>query len=150
MIKFSRSRFYENHINELMKYTSGDISVLHITSKASKAVRSLSGVDKIIIDPELNISLEELSTLDKLYDLVIVTDIFEVSTDIYHFICSIKKVLNYEGKILLTSINPKWNSIFNIVELFNLKQKSYINSYIHPKKISNIFNSLGFENIQIE
>ena len=148
MIKFSRSRFYENHINELMKYTSGDISVLHITSKASKAVRSLSGVDKIIIDPELNISLEELSTLDKLYDLVIVTDIFEVSTDIYHFISSIKKVLNYEGKILLTSINPKWNSIFNIVELFNLKQKSYINSYIHPKKISNIFNSLGFENIQ--
>ena len=95
MIKFSRSRFYENHINELMKYTSENISTLHITSKASEAVRSLSGVDKIIIDPELNVSLEELSTLEKLYDLVIVTDIFEVSTDIYHFISSIKKVLNY-------------------------------------------------------
>ena len=58
----------------------------------------------------------ELLELEKdKYDLIIVTDIFEVSSDIYNFVKFFKNSLTKEGKVLLTSINPKWNFILNFL-----------------------------------
>ena len=82
------------------------------------------------------------------YDLIVVTDIFEVFTDVYQFVKFFKNFLKKEGKILLTSINPRWNILFKVFETIGLKRKSQINSYINPRKISNIFFSLNFEKIR--
>ena len=71
-----------------------------------------------------------------------------MSSDIYKFVKFFKNILEKEGKILLTSINPKWNILFKIFETIGIKRKSQINSYIKPNKISNIFYSLNFEKIK--
>jgi hypothetical protein len=148
MIKFSRKKFYQNHLNELKKYISKDLSILHITSKFNEELNYIDGLDKLILDPQNKSNIENIDISATNYDLVIITDLFEVSSDIYSFIKNIEKKIKSDGKILVSSVNPKWNSIFKITEFFNLKKRSYVNSYIHPEKISNIFNSLGFENIQ--
>ena len=148
MIKFSRKKFYQNHLNELKKYTSEELSILHITSKFNEELNNIDGVDKIILDPQNESNIKNIDSSETNYDLVIITDIFEVSSDIYDFIKNIEKKIKYDGKILVSSVNPKWNNIFRIAEFLNLKKRSYVNSYIHHDKISNIFNSLGFENIQ--
>ena len=47
--------------------------------------------------------------------------------------------------MLITSINPKWNNILRLFEIFRFKNKTKRRSYINPKKINNIARSAGLE-----
>ena len=67
--------------------------------------------DTLYIDSTKDLEAQVLELKDKKYDLIVVTDIFEVFTDVYQFVKFFKNFLKKEGKILLTSINPKWNSM---------------------------------------
>ena len=67
-------------------------------------------------------NLKEITETNEVYDIVIVTDLFELSDDIYNFLIEINKILSNEGKILITSINPKWNMLISFFEVFKLKQ----------------------------
>lgn len=145
MIKLSRKNFYKNHFDEINKYVDSKKSVLHISSELNKEIYKNENFEKFFINPNEVINYNNFDFKTKKYDLIIVTDIFEVSSDIYSFVKILKESLKIDGKILLTSINPKWNKILKIFETINLKRDSYINSYIKPKNVSNIFNSLGFE-----
>jgi len=149
MIKLSRKRFYEFHTKELSKYIPGNGRVLHLTSDLSYYLEDSFNVESVILEKNnLEKNYKNLQQFKNKFDLIIISDIFEVSNDIYGFVRSLKNFLNLNGKILLTSINPKWNIVLKIFESLGLKKNSYINSYIHPKKISSIFTSLGFENIR--
>lgn len=149
MIKLSRKRFYEFHTKELSKYLPLNGNVLHLTSNPSDYMENETNLKTIVLEKNnLDKNYKNLQDLDYKFDLIIITDIFEVSNDIYGFVSNLKNFLNLNGKILLTSINPKWNIILRIFEILGLKKNSYINSYIQPKKISSIFVSLGFENIR--
>ena len=147
-MKLSRKQFYKNHMNEISKYLSEDNSVLHISSNLSEVFELEDKIDTLTIDPKTKLELELLKLEKDKYDLIIVTDIFEVSSDIYSFVKFFKNSLTKEGKVLLTSINPKWNFILKFFELLKLKRNSNINAYIKPSKISNIFNSLSFEKLK--
>lgn len=147
MLKLSRKNFYKNHFNEIKKYILPTNSMLHITTNASENELNYKEHDTLYIDSTYNLELQEFNINNKKYDLIVVTDIFEVSSDIYEFVKLFKKLLKQEGKVLLTSINPKWNLLFKVFESFGIKRKSHINSYIEPSKISNIFYSLNFEKI---
>ena len=57
----------------------------------------------------------------------------------------IKKILIPNGKLLVNSVNPKWNVILKLFEKLQLKTHTKDRAYIHPKKISNIAKSDGFE-----
>jgi len=147
-MKLSRKQFYKNHIKEISKYLSEDNSVLHISSSSSDVFELEESIDTLIIDPKNKLEIELLKLKKDKYDLIVVTDIFEVSLDIYNFVKFFKNTLTKEGKVLLTSINPKWNFILKFFELLKLKRNSNINAYIKPSKISNIFNSLNFEKLK--
>ena len=148
MIKLSREQFYKNHHNEIEKYIQPFNSVLHITSNLSEnKYNQGQKYDTLYIDSTKDLKFEEFSDTDKKYDFIVVTDIFEVSSDIYEFVKFFKNILEDEGKVLLTSINPKWNILFSFFEKIGIKRKSQINSYIKPSKISNIFYSLNFEKL---
>ena len=147
-MKLSRKIFYNNHESELSNYLIPGQNALLVTTNFSENKNLLSGLDKCIIDVSNKESFENLQFDNKSFDLIIVSDIFEISDDIYNFLSNLKKILNPNGKILLTSINPKWNFILKFAELIKLKRSTKINSYIHPKKISNIFFSQGFEVIK--
>ena len=147
MIKLSRKEFYKNHFSEIEKYILPTNSILHITSNASENELNHKKYDTIYVDSTKDLETQEFNLDTKKYDFIVVPDIFEVSSDIYEFVKLFKKFLKQEGKVLLTSINPKWNLLFRVFESIGIKRKSQINSYIKPSKISNIFYSLNFEKI---
>ncbi len=148
MLKLSREQFYKNHFSEINKYIQPYNSVLHITSNLSENKHNQGNYDTFYIDSTENLEDQIKNRDKKKYDFIVVTDIFEVSSDIYQFVKLFKNLLVDEGKILLTSINPKWNILFKTLESVGLKRKSQINSYIKPSKISNIFYSLNFEKLK--
>ena len=86
------------------------------------------------------VSIEEDELLDTLkrentkYDLIIITDLFELTDDIYNTLKRVQEILNEDGKLLITSVNPKWNSILRFFEYFKLKTVTSKRAYIHPKK----------------
>jgi len=147
MIKLSRKEFYKNHFSEIEKYILPTNSTLHITSSASENELNHKKYDTIYVDSTKDLETQEFNLENKKYDFIVITDIFEVSSDIYEFVKLFKKFLKQEGKVLLTSINPKWNLLFRVFESIGIKRTSQINSYIKPSKISNIFYSLNFEKI---
>ena len=110
-----------------------------ITSNLSENKHKQGDYDVLYIDSTKDLDFSSFNQTDKKYEFIIVTDIFEVSSDIYRFVKFFKNILEKEGKILLTSINPKWNMLFKLFEIIGIKRKSQINSYIKPSKISNIF-----------
>jgi hypothetical protein len=148
MLKLSRKQFYNNHFSEIDKYTQPNSYVLHITSALGEEKFNHTNYDTLYIDSSKDLETQVLDLNEEKYDLIVVTDIFEVFTDVYQFVKFFKNFLKKEGKILLTSINPRWNILFKVFETIGLKRKSQINSYINPRKISNIFFSLNFEKIR--
>ncbi len=148
MIKLSREQFYKNHFSEIDKYIQPYNSVLHITSNLSENKYFQGNYDTLYVDSSEDLESQVLNQNKKKYDFIVITDIFEVSSDIYQFVKLFKNFLEDEGKILLTSINPKWNILFKAFESIGIKRKSQINSYIKPSKISNIFYSLNFEKLK--
>ena len=89
-----------------------------------------------------------IEELENNYDLIVITDLFELTDDIYNFFKIIKTKLSNDGKLLITSVNPKWNKLIRFFEISGLKEDSKRRAYIHPLKINNIGRSLGFEIVQ--
>ena len=54
-------------------------------------------------------------------------------------------ILKENGKIIINSINPKWNLFLTIFEYLKFKQNSQARSYIHHKKVYSIAESSGFK-----
>ena len=116
MLKLSRKQFYKNHFSEIDKYTHLKGSVLHITSALGEEKFNQNNYDTLYVDSTKDLETQVLDLGNQKYDLIVVTDIFEVLTDVYQFVKFFKNFLKKEGKILLTSINPKWNTFFKVFE----------------------------------
>ncbi len=147
-MKISKKTFYKNHNKELSKYFYDEIMALHIVAENSSTLIDTNGIEILTVNQKNNEDFKKIKNLEGNFDLIILTDIFEVSNDIYNLVSNLKKNLNSDGKLLLTSINPKWNLIFKLFEAIGIKRKSYINSYINPKNVSNILESAGYENLK--
>ena len=83
MLKLSREHFYKNHFSEINKYIMPNNSVLHITSNLSENIYNQGNYDTLYIDSTKDFEAQVLNQDNKKYDFIIVTDIFEVSSDIY-------------------------------------------------------------------
>ena len=148
-MKISSVIFNRNHLNELSRYINTHETSMHLISKKTKL-----GIDELNKHGNI-VSIEEDELLDTLkrentkYDLIIITDLFELTDDIYNTLKRVQEILNEDGKLLITSVNPKWNNILRFFEYFKLKTVTSKRAYIHPKKISNIARSSGFEVNQI-
>ena len=143
-MKINSETFYKNHINEISRYYSVNDSVLHVVNSESNIQVLDEFYDTLKIDISSQNNLMEFYD-DKKYDLVVITDLFELSDDIYLFLKNISKFINSNGKLLITSINPKWNNFIKVFEILKLKNTTKKRNYIHPKKINNIAKSTGFE-----
>lgn len=136
--------FYQRHLNEIIKITNNDIEILHLVNTNSNIIINQNNITSYHIDSSKELSTQ-IKNLDKKFDLIIVTDLIEVSQDLYIFFKGINALCKQDGKILISSINPKWNLILRIFELVGLKQYSKKRSYIHPNKIGGFGNSVGLE-----
>ena len=108
-MKINSETFYKNHINEISRYYSVNDSVLHVVNSESNIQVLDEFYDTLKIDISSKDNLMEFYN-DKKYDLVVITDLFELSDDIYLFLKDISKFINSNGKLLITAINPKWNN----------------------------------------
>ena len=57
----------------------------------------------------------------------------------------LNKKLTIKGKLLFTSLNPKWYWILYIFEYLQLKNINIRKSIVYPKKIKNLANSSNLE-----
>ncbi len=145
VLKINSKNFYLNHCNEIDRYLNSNIKSLHLVNKLSDIVENIN-VDKTLTVEFNNIdNVKNITNSNQYYDLIILTDLFEISDDIYNFLIEIKKLLTNEGKILITSINPKWNFVLKVFEKIRLKKYSENRNYINPIKINNIAKSAGLE-----
>ena len=143
----STNYFYESHLKEISKYISDDVNYLNIVNKSSNIPENLfENQLKLVHNQSINEALLSLQTKEK-FDVIILTDIFDLSSDIYNLLKTVKKYLKEDGLIILTSINPIWHSIINFIEKINLKNKSNFKSYIRPNKIKGILNATNFEEL---
>ena len=142
-LKLSNKTFYARHINEIEKFLIFEKS-LHIINYASLNKFKIQNSDYLTIDFEIE-SHEKIDTINKTFDTIVLTDIIEVSEDIYLLLSTLKKILNPGGKLVVTSINTKWITLNKIIEFFKIKDKSRRFSYIHNNKIKNIAIGAGYE-----
>ena len=140
-IKIPHKTFYLRHSSEVLRYINNEDS-LHIINIKSK--------DKIHGDTSEKIYLDfdnkeiDLNTSKK-YDVIVLTDIVEVHTDIFFLLSKLSQILNPTGKLIITSFNSKYKIIIKILELLRLKDANIKYSYIQNKKIRNITSGLGYD-----
>ena len=144
--KFSNITFYKRHNSELERYLEHKTS-LHIINIKSKDKITEKATKNLYIDSEKE-NYEELINIDQKFEVVILTDVFEVTDDVISLLKHITSKLIPGGKLLLSSINQKYFLIIKILEKLSFKDVNMNFSYINNKKIAGIVTSQGFEYIK--
>ena len=144
-MRISSKLYNDNHVNELVRYVNNSQDSIHLLSEKSTNIDGFKNLNKelhLINEDNLN---DFVSSLSKKYDLVIVTDLFEMTENIYEFFENVKLILKPDGKLLINSVNPKWNRILKFFEFIRLKVSSQGRSTINPRNLNNIAKSSGFD-----
>ena len=149
MIKLSSKNYYLRHEYEIERFIYKESSWIHIINEEN-SYTNFTNYKNNLLTLNLNEGIKsQFETLvGNKYDLIVITDIFEVTKDIYTLLESLDKLLSRDGKILINSINTKWNFLLLFFEFFKIKKISRPRSYIHLKKISSLAESSGFEIIR--
>lgn len=149
MFKLSSKHYYLRHENEIHRFLSKNSNWIHIINKENSFKNFTNSAENLfLIDLESNLSEQIFNIEDQKFDLIVITDIFEVTDDMYELLNSLNKLLTNNGKILINSINTKWNLLLLLFEFFKIKKISRPRSYIHLKKIYSVSESSGFEIIR--
>lgn len=143
MFKVSSREFYKRHKNEILKNFFPLNSNLVISNIDSNFKIEINDIDFLEID--IDCENDQLFNFEKKYDCIVLSDVAEVSQDLLGLLNKLKRNLNNDGSILISSINPFWDNILYIFEILNLKNKSKKRSYIHPNKLSAILEAINFE-----
>lgn len=144
--KFSNKTFYKRHNCELERYLENRTS-LHIINIKSKDKITDKATKNIYIDFEKE-KYEDLIKFEEKFEVVIFTDIFEVTDDIISLLKYVSIKLIPGGKLLISSINQKYFLITKMLEKLSFKDINMKFSYVNNKKIAGIVTSQGFEYIK--
>jgi len=143
MMKLSNKTFYNRHVLELERFVYEKKS-LHITNSKSKNKSNLNVSKTVFI--EIDGSLDELKNIKlEKFDRILITDLVENYKNLFNLLEVTEKMLTYDGKLILTSVNSKYLYLIKLIEFFKLKDSYSPSSYINPKKIDRITKGAGFE-----
>ncbi len=143
-LKIPNKTFYKRHSYEINKFLNQDGS-LHIINENSKSKFAYNDSDNLFVKIEKNVFDVNLENIDNKYRTIVISDVVENCDDIYLLFNQVKEILSDNGKLIVTSVNSKWNILISIFEKLNLKEPNETQSYIHTKKIRNIAEGAGFE-----
>ena len=143
----SKKYFYESHANELSKFTSDDLEYINIFNTESNVPTELFKNSMYIKSEKDFEKYFDENFINNKFDLIILSNIFELSSDIYKTLKVVKKYLKAEGLLILTSVNPMWYRIINLFRQVGVVNSSDFKSYIKPKKIENILKAANYEKI---
>src|SRR5210317_1287455 len=141
-MKIKSNYFYSQDFSEIDKYKNESLRSLHILNNSSKNIGKFN--NEIVVDNSINIfDLSKLLNPNK-YNQIFLIDIIENTENIFKLLNGLKNYLEPGGKLIISSINPKWYPLIKLTEAIKLKRPSNINSYIHKKKIEPTLSSAGF------
>lgn len=144
-LKLSPKTFYECHTNEINKYKNLDTKTLHVVYKNIE-YRGLGDNEEILnlsVDDDLSTTFNSLE--NNCYDLIVVTDIFDISYDVMGLILKLEKICNDNGQIIFSNLNSKWHPVFKLFELLRLKKPSPRRNRISPKKLISVAKGADLE-----
>lgn len=146
MIKLNSKTYFQRHENEIKRFINSNTNWIHILNQ-DNAFKDFTNFNQYLIKVDVERdTVEQLKNIqNEKFDLIVLTDIFEVTNDIYGFLRYLDTILKENGKIIINSINPKWNLFLTIFEFLRFKKNSQARSYIHHKKVYSIAESSGFK-----
>ncbi len=143
MFKLNNKEFYQRQEFEILRYTSNKNNILNIFSSEVESKLFNQDFENISIDVNQDAILQLSNYKLNNFDLIIVTDIFEISEDIYSILKFLKSKLSNDGKLLINTVNSRWDGIISFLELLHLKNENSNRSKISRKKFKHIFSSVG-------
>tara|TARA_B110000008_G_scaffold271145_1_gene302236 strand:+ start:1683 stop:3002 length:1320 start_codon:yes stop_codon:yes gene_type:complete len=146
-LKISSKEFYHRQEQEIKRFLNADKKSLHICMNPQSIgdIKGLYDLDTLLSNNEIDI-VNQIKKVEKnYYDFVVITDLFEISDDIYELLLTLKSKLTPTGKILVSTVNPKWSFIIRVFELLKLKNYIKKNSKTNSKKIISMARSCGLE-----
>lgn len=144
MYQISSKYFYKRHFSEIERFTNINNKNVHIISNSLKIIDSNQNLEYVHIDLSEDVC-EQISKIKNKYDLIIISDLFEFSDDIFKLLVESKQKLLPGGKILLSSFNNKWKFFMDLVEFLNLKNKNKNKSISDLKKLEKTAYSIGLQ-----
>ena len=112
MFKLTSTTYNTRHYNEIKRYIDSQENVLHVANEKTKFFFD-SKIETSYINS--NDDIEKVLNNEKTYNLIVVTDIFELTSDIYKFL----------------DVHPKWEGGINgLIQLITL---SHINQILKKR-----------------
>ena len=142
--KINSTEFYSRQNQEIKRFLNVEKKTLHICINQDNLFLDKEKLDVLALENQKDV-IQSIFKLEKKYDLIIITDLFEVSSDIYELLKTTRDKLNNNGKILISTINPKWRRILNFSEFINIKKQIRKSSNTKLKKIVSSARSSGLE-----
>tara|TARA_X000001036_G_scaffold98400_1_gene91261 strand:- start:1507 stop:2817 length:1311 start_codon:yes stop_codon:yes gene_type:complete len=142
--KINSTEFYSRQNQEIKRFLNVEKKTLHICINQDNLFLDKEKLDVLALENQKDV-IQSIFKLEKKYDLIIITDLFEVSSDIYELLKTTRDKLNNNGKILISTINPKWRSVLRFSEIINIKKQIRKSSNTKLKKIVSSARSSGLE-----
>ena len=142
--KINSTEFYNRQNQEIKRFLNVEKKTLHICINQDNLFLDKEKLDVLALENQKDV-IQSIFKLEKKYDLIIITDLFEVSSDIYELLKTTRDKLNNNGKILISTINPKWRRILRFSEIINIKKQIRKSSNTKLKKIVSSARSSGLE-----
>lgn len=142
--KINSTEFYSRQNQEIKRFLNVEKKTLHICINQDNLFLDKEKLDVLALENQKDV-IQSIFKLEKKYDLIIITDLFEISSDIYELLKTTRDKLNNNGKILISTINPKWRSVLRFSEIINIKKQIRKSSNTKLKKIVSSARSSGLE-----
>ena len=145
-IKINSTEFYNRQKLELYRFLKNEKRTLHICLEENYKNLKIdnNSVNSLLVNENIDVYKLLSEIENQSYGLIVVTDIFEISDDIYKLLKTVSQKLESNGKVLISTINPKWKLILYTLELLKFKNK-YEKSHTNLKKIISLSRSAGLD-----
>lgn len=82
------------------------------------------------------------------FDYIVMANLFEYCEDIWEVLENVKYLLSPDGKIIVITANPVWESVFRIGQTLRLRTPDTIRNFITNKDIVNLLELQNYETIK--
>ncbi|GAF01674.1 glycosyltransferase [Saccharicrinis fermentans] len=161
-IKYRKKRsYYWNSISKYCNYfIHPDCSILEVGCGQGDLLDSINGKDKTGIDfsPKMieigrnrypHIQFHEMAaeniTLDKKYDVIILSNIIGVLPDVESVFLQLAHVAHEKTRIIVTYYNRMWEPFIRFAEIIGVKRRSPRQNWLSSNDIQNLLYLSGFE-----
>ena len=147
IFKINSNEFYKRQKLELFRFLKYEKRTLHISLERNYKSLKIDNneVNSILVNKNKDVYKLLTEIENHSYGLVVITDIFEISDDVYKLLKIVSQKLENNGKVLISTINHKWKLILLLLEFLKLKNKYKKNSQTNLKKIISLSKSAGFD-----